>query len=50
VRVDKKRRREAVPYKRNVSTKFRPPETMLQPVHVFEGLLNDDNHECIILL
>jgi hypothetical protein len=47
VRVDKKRMREAAPYKRNVSTKFGPPETMLQPVHVLESLLHDDNQEYI---
>jgi hypothetical protein len=46
-RVDKKRRREAAPYKRNVSINFGPPETMLQPVHILEGLLQDDNREYI---
>jgi len=41
IRVDKKRRREAAPYKRNVSMCSGPPETMLEPVHVLEGLLHE---------
>ena len=45
VRVEKKRKREVAPYKRNVSVRSGPPETMLEPVRVLEGLLQDDNHE-----
>jgi len=45
VRVEKKRKREVTPYKRNVSVHSGPPETLLEPVRVLEGLLHDDNHE-----
>jgi hypothetical protein len=47
VRVEKKRKHEVTPYKPNVSMRSGPPETMLEPVHVLEGLLHDDNHEYI---
>jgi len=47
VRVEKKRKREVAPYKRNVSVRSGPPKTMLEPVRVLEGLLQDDNREYI---
>jgi hypothetical protein len=47
VRVEKKRKHEVTPYKQNVSVRSGPPETMLEPVRVLEGLLHDDNHEYI---
>jgi hypothetical protein len=45
VRVEKKRKRELAPYKRNVCVRSGPPETMLEPVRVLDGLLQDDNRE-----
>ncbi len=47
VRVDKKRRQEAPPYKRNICMPSGPPETMLEPACVLEGLLHDENCEYI---
>jgi len=44
-RVDKKRRRELAPYKRNVSQKVGPPETELEPFRVLDDILIDDNRE-----
>ena len=45
VRVEKKRKREVTPYKHNISMHSGPPETMLEPVRVLEGLLQDDNRD-----
>ena len=45
VRVEKKRKHELAPYKCNVRVHSGPPETMLEPVRVLEGLLQDDNRE-----
>ena len=44
-RMDKKRRRELAPYKRNVSQKVGPPETELEPFRVLDDILIDDNRE-----
>jgi hypothetical protein len=44
-RMDKKRRRELAPYKRNVSQKVGPPETELEPFRVLDDILVDDNSE-----
>jgi hypothetical protein len=44
-RMEKKRRRELAPYKRNVSVKLGPPETTVKPVKVLDNILADDNHE-----
>jgi hypothetical protein len=44
-RMEKKRKRELTPYKRNVSLKVGPPETTLEPVRVVDDVLADDNHE-----
>jgi hypothetical protein len=41
-RMEKKRRRELAPYKRNVSVKVVPPETTLEPVRVLDDILVDD--------
>jgi len=43
--MEKKRRRELAPYKRNVSLKVGPPKTELEPVQVLQDILADDNHE-----
>lgn len=44
-RMEKKRKRELAPYKRNVSLKVGPPETTLEPVRVLDDILADDNRE-----
>jgi hypothetical protein len=44
-RMEKKRRREPAPYKRNVSQKLGPPETELEPVIVLDDIIVDDNHD-----
>jgi hypothetical protein len=48
VRVEKKRKREVTPHKRNVSVRSGPPETMLEPVRVLDVLLHDDNCEYML--
>jgi hypothetical protein len=45
IRVEKKRKREAAPYKCDTSMHFGRPETVLEPVHVMDGLLVDNNWE-----
>jgi len=44
-RMEKKKKRELTPYKRNVSLKVGPPETTLELVRVLDDILADDNHE-----
>jgi hypothetical protein len=46
-RMQKKRKREFTPYKRNVVAKVPPPVTTLEPVHVLDSLLVDDNREYV---
>jgi hypothetical protein len=43
--MDKKRRRELAPYKRNVSQKVGPPITELEPFRVLDDILVDNNRE-----
>jgi hypothetical protein len=44
-RIEKKRKKELTPYKRNVSLKVGSPETALEPVRVLDDILACDNHE-----
>jgi hypothetical protein len=47
VRVEKKRKWEAAPYKCNFAMHSGPPETVQEPLHILDSLLADDNCEYI---
>jgi hypothetical protein len=46
-RLEKKRKREQAPYKRNVSARLEMLETIFEPVHVLDDLMVNENHQYV---